>query len=133
MTTQYERQAEAILKASQLGQLPEHVQAFAHDGLANAREATLKSIALVKTLAAKTLDNALANTEAAFDAAQAIARAKDMNEAAQLQTKFLQGQFAKVGEQGKEFYELAAKLTQQTFAFATLNSTAMKSIARLAA
>ena len=131
MTTQYERQAEAILKASRLGQLPEHVQAVAHDGLANTREATLKSIALVKTLAAKTLDNALANTEAAFDAAQAIARAKNMNEAAQLQTKFLQAQFAKTGEQGKEFYELAAKLTQQTFA--TLNSTAMKSIAQLAA
>ena len=43
----------------------------------------------------------------------------------------LQAQFAKAGEQGKEFYELAAKLTQQTFA--TLNSTAMKSIAQLAA
>ena len=82
---------------------------------ANTREATLKSIALVKTLAAKALDNALANTEAAFDAAQAIARAKDMNEAAQLQAKFVQAQFAKAGEQGKEFYELAAKLSQQTF------------------
>jgi phasin family protein len=130
MTTQYERQAETILKASQLGQLPEHVQAAAHDGLANTREATLKSIGLVKTLAAKALDNALANTEAAFDAAQAIARAKDMNEAAQLQAKFVQAQFAKAGEQGKEFYELAAKLTQQTFA--TLNNTTMKSITQLA-
>ena len=131
MTTQYERQAETILKASRLGQLPEHVRTAAHDGLANTREATLKSIGLVKTLAAKALDNALVNTEAAFDAAQAIARAKDLNEAAQLQAKFLQAQFAKAGEQGKEFYELAAKLSQQTFA--TLNSTAMKSIAQLAA
>ena len=33
MTTQYELQAEAILKASRLGQLPDHVQAAAHDGL----------------------------------------------------------------------------------------------------
>jgi len=131
MTTQYELQAETILKASRLGQLPEHVRTAAHDGLANSREATLKSIGLVKTLAAKVLDNALANTEAAFDAAQAITRAKDMNEAAQLQTKFLQAQFAKAGEQGKEFYEIATKLTQQTFA--TLNSSAMKSIAQLAA
>jgi phasin family protein len=131
MTTQFERQAEAILKASRLGQLPEHVQAVAHEGLANTREATLKSIGLVKTLAAKALDNALVNIEAAFDAAQAIARAKDLNDAAQLQAKFLQAQFAKAGEQGKEFYELAAKLTQQTFA--TLNSTAMKSTAQLAA
>jgi phasin family protein len=131
MTTQYERQAEAILKASQLGQLPEHVRTAAHDGLANSREATLKSIGLVKTLAAKVLDNALANTEAAFDAAQAIARAKDMNEAAQLQTKFLQAQFAKAGEQGKEFYELLAKSTQQTFG--TLNTIATKSFTQLAA
>ena len=131
MTTQYERQAETILKASRLGQLPEHVRTAAHDGLANTREATLKSIGLVKTLAAKALDNVFANTEAAFDAAQAITRAKDMNEAAQLQTKFLQAQFAKAGEQGKEFYELAAKLTQQTFA--TLNSSAMQSIPQLAA
>jgi len=120
MTTQYERQADAILMASQLGQLPQNVQAIAHGGLARTREATLKSIALVKTLAAKAFDNTLANTEAAFDAAHAIARAKDMNEAAQLHAKFLQAQFAKTGEQGKEFYELSAKLTQQTFA--TLNT-----------
>lgn len=131
MTTQYERQAETILKASQLGQLPEHFRTAAHDGLANTREATLKSIGLVKALAAKALDNALANTEVAFDAAQAIARAKDLNEAVQLQAKFWQAQFAKAGEQGKEFYELAAKLTQQTFA--TLNNTTMKSITQLAA
>ena len=131
MSTQFERQAGAILNASRLGHVPEHVQAVAHSGLVQTREATLKSIALVKTLAAKALDNTLVNTEAVFDAAQAIARAKDMNEAAQLQAKFLQAQFAKAGEQGKEFYELAAKLTQQTFA--TLNSPAMKSIAQLAA
>ena len=53
MTTQYELQAETILKASRLGQLPGHVRTAAHDGLANSREATLKSIGLVKTLAAK--------------------------------------------------------------------------------
>ena len=83
------------------------------------------------SLAAKALDNALANTEAAFDAAQAIARAKDMNEAAQLQAKFLQAQFAKAGEQSKEFYELWAKLAQQTFG--TLNTIATKSFTQLAA
>ena len=131
MTTQYERQAGAILNASQLGHLPEHVQAVAHNGLVQTREATLKSIALVKTLAAKALDNTLVNIEAVFDAAQAISRAKDMNEAAQLQAKFLQAQFAKAGEQGKEFYELWAKLTQQTFG--PLNAIATKSFTQLAA
>ena len=131
MTTQYERQAETILKASRLGQLPEHVRTAAHDGLANTREATLKSIGLVKTLAAKALDNVFANTEAAFDAAQAIARAKDLNEAAQLQAKFFQAQFVRAGEQGKEFYDLWAKLTHQTFG--TLNTIATKSYTQLAA
>jgi phasin family protein len=131
MTTQYERQAAAILNASQLSHLPEHVQAAAHNGLVQTREATLKSIELVKTLAEKALDNTLANTEAVFDAAQAIARAKDMNEAAQLQAKFLQAQFAKASEQGKEFYELWAKSTQQTFG--ALKTFATKSFTQIAA
>ena len=123
MTSQYERQAGAILNASRVGHLPEHVHVVARNGLVH--EATVKSIAFVKTLAAKALDNTLANTEAVFDAAQAIARAKDMNEAAQLQAKFFQAQFVRAGEQGKEFYELWAKLTHQTFG--TLNTIATKS------
>ncbi len=84
-----------------------------------------------KTLTEKALQNVVANTEAAFDAAQAMLRAKDVTEAAQLQAKFIQTQVAKVGEQSKEFYELAFKLTQQ--AFATWNSVATKSFARLPA
>ena len=131
MTTQYERQAAAILKASQLCHLPEHVQAAAHNALVQTRDAAVKSIALVKTLAEKALNDTLANTEAVFDAAQAIARAKDMNEAAQLQAKFLQTLFAKASEQGKEFYELWAKSTQQTFG--ALKTFAPKSTTQLAA
>ena len=131
MTTQYERQAAAILKASQLSHLPEHVQAAAHNALVQTRDAAVKSIALVKTLAEKALNDTLANTEAVFDAAQAIARAKDMNEAAQLQAKFLQTLFAKASEQGKEFYELWAKSTQQTFG--ALKTFAPKSTTQLAA
>ena len=72
-----------------------------------------------------------ANTEAAFDAAQAMLRAKDVTEAAQLQAKFFQSQFAKAGEQSKEFYELASKLTQQTFV--TWKSVATKSFTRFPA
>ena len=131
MTTEYERQAAAILKASQLSHLPEHVQAAAHNALVQTRDAAVKSIALVKTLAEKALNDTLANTEAVFDAAQAIARAKDMNEAAQLQAKFLQTLFAKASEQGKEFYELWAKSTQQTFG--ALKTFAPKSTTQLAA
>ena len=145
-TSQYVQQAEAILKAAQAGNLPEHLQAFAEEGLAKTRRATRNSIAAArdgadivdiveqalrdaKTLTEKALQNVGANTEAAFDGAQAMLRAKDVTEAAQLQAKFIQAQVAKAGEQSKEFYELASKLTQQTFA--SWNSVATKSFARL--
>jgi hypothetical protein len=142
-TSQYIQQAEAILKAAQNGHLPEHVQASAHEGLAKTRQATRNSVATArdgaelvervlsdtKTLAEKALQNFVVNTDAAFDAAQALLRAKNVTEAAQLHAQFFQSQIAKVGEQSKEFYELATKLTQQTFA--TWNSIATKSLARL--
>jgi hypothetical protein len=143
-TSQYIQQAEAILKAAQNGHLPEHVQASAHEGLAKTRQATRNSVATAregaelvervlsdtKTLAEKALQNFVANTEAAFDAAQAMLRARDVTEAAKLHAQFFQTQIAKAGEQRKEFYELASKLTQQTFA--TWNRVATKSFAQLA-
>ena len=54
------------------------------------------------------------NTEATFIAAQAIAQAKSPIEAAQLQAKFVQAQFAKAGEQGKELFEASTRLAQKT-------------------
>ncbi len=142
-TSQYLQQAEAILKAAQNGHLPDQIQASAHEGLAKTRQATRNSVATArdgaelvertlsdtKTLAEKALQNFVVNTEAAFDAAQAMLRAKDVTEATQLQAQFIQAQIAKAGEQSKEFYELATKLTQQTFA--TWNSVVTKSFARL--
>ena len=91
-------------------------------------EQTLKD---AKTLTESTLQNFVANTEARFDAAQAMVRAKDVAEVAQLQAKFVQTQMTKAGEQSKELYELASKLMQQTFA--SWNSVATKSFARLPA
>ena len=117
MTT-YEQKADAIIKAARSGQLPIDVRAIAHDGLTQTRETSLQSITAVRTLAAKVLDNTLANTEAVFEAALAIASAKNLTEAAQLQANFWQAQCAKAAQQGKEFYELSAKLTQETFATA---------------
>jgi hypothetical protein len=144
-STQYVQQAEAILKAAQKGHLPEHFQASAHEGLVKTRQATRNSLAAAKdgadiveqalrdakTLSEKALENIVVNTEAAFDAAQAMLRAKDVTEAAQLQANFIQARFAKAGEQSKEFYELATRLCQATFA--TRNRVATKSFARLPA
>ena len=114
MTT-YEQKADAIMKAAKSGQLPVELRAIAHDGLTQTRDTSLQSITAVRTLAAKVLDNTLANTEAVFDAALAIASAKNLSEAARLQANFWQAQCAKAAQQGKEFYELSAKLTQETF------------------
>ena len=114
MTT-YEQKADVIIKAARSGQLPANVRAIAHEGLTQTRETSLQSIAAVRTLATKVLDTTLANTEAVFEAALAIASAKNLTEAAQLQANFWQAQYAKAAEQGKEFYELSAKLTQETF------------------
>lgn len=144
-TRQYVQQAEAILKAAQIGHLPEHFQASAHEGLAKTRQVTRNSFAAAKdgteiaeqalrdakTLAETALANVVVNMEAAFDAAQAMLRAKDVTEAAQLQANFIQAQIARAGKQSKEFYELATKLTQQPFA--SWNSVATKSFARLPA
>ncbi len=71
------------------------------------------------------LDNATANTEAVFNAAQAIAKAKSLPEAARLQTEFFQKQLAVAGEQTKELFELSARVAQQ--AFQTVNEVAAKS------
>ena len=136
-TSQYAQQTEAILKAAQ-GGVPAHLQAAAQEGLAKTRQATRDGAAVVeqvlkdaRTLTETNLQNFVANTEALFDAAQAMVRAKDLPEAAQLQAKFIQTQMAKAGEQSKELYEFASKQIQQTFA--SWNSVATKSFARVPA
>ena len=67
-----------------------------------------------------------ATATVAFDAASAIAKSKPVPEAIKLQTNDMQSQMAKASEQTREFFELSAKLTQQTFA--TFNSVAQKSM-----
>ena len=72
----------------------------------------------------KAVENFTANTQAAFDAAQAIASASTIPEAAKLQADFFQQQLATAGAQTKEFFELSTKLTQETFQ--TMNSATAK-------
>jgi len=114
--------------------VPEVVQQFAQDSVIKTREAYNKMAAAAqdaqravaevvttttesaKTLGDKMISNYAANTEAAFDAATAIARSRSVPEAVKLQTSFLEWQLAKSGEQTREIFELSAKLFQQTFA-----------------
>lgn len=63
----------------------------------------------------KVLDNIASNTEAAFEAAQAIARAETFLEAAQLHAKFVQQQFVTAGGQARELLDLYAHVSAKTF------------------
>ena len=130
MNEQFIRQAE---KMFQDARLPENFQTFAQDSVAKSRQAFTKIAAAaadqakavetvaaeaqlsVRTLGEKALGNLARNTEAAFDAADALARAKSLPEAAKVQSDFLQAQIAAMGAQTREFLELSTKIAQQSF------------------
>jgi phasin len=147
VSEQFTRQAQDMFNAAKDARSPENVQHMAEEGVAKTREAYQKLNAVTKdgvkvmedvlltahagakTLGEKVLHNTMANTEAAFDAAQAIARARSIPEAAKLQADFLQQQFAVAGAQTKEFFELSTKVARQTFE--TMNAAATKSFDQL--
>ncbi len=147
MNEYFKRQTEEFLNAARSARMPENVQAFAEESVAKTREAygklstaakdqvkvaeeiLIATQAGAKAIGTKVLDNAAANTDAAFDAAQAIARAKSLPEAARLQAEFVQKQFAIAGEQTKELFELSTRVTQQ--AFQTVNDIATKSFEQM--
>lgn len=142
MNEQFTRQAQEMFNAAKDGRIPDNIQAMAEDNVAKAREAYQKinSVAKdgakvvedvlstaqagAKSIGEKVLHNTVANTEAAFDAAQAIARARSLPEAARLQADFMQQQFAAAGAQTKELFELSTKVMKQTFE--SINSAATK-------
>ena len=142
MNEQINRKTEEMLKAAQQARLPENVAVMAQEGVAKAREAYDKMSAVAhdqakvleqvvvaqtagaKALSDKLLQNVVANTESAFDAAQAMARSRSIPDAAKIQADFIQQQMAKAGEQTKEFFELSTRIAQQTFQ--TMNAAATK-------
>ncbi len=105
------------------------INAATKDGAKVVEGVMVAAQAGVKTLGEKVLHNTMANTESLFDAAQAIARARSIPEAAKLQADFMQQQFAAVGAQSKEFFELSTKLARQTFE--TMNSATTKSFEQM--
>ncbi len=143
MNEQFTRQAQEMFNMGRSMQMPENMQKFAEDSVEKTRETyqrfndatkdsvkvfeemMLASHAGVKAIGEKLIHNTSVNTEAAFDAAQQIARAKSMPEAARLQADFMQQQAAVASAQMKELFELSAKVTQQTFE--TINQATTKS------
>lgn len=129
----FTKQAQDMFTAGKDAKVPENLSAFAEDAVAKSRDAfhkvsavakdqakvvedvLLTSQAGAKSISEKLVANTLANTEAAFEAAQAIARARTFPEIARLQANYFQQQFAVVGAQSKELFELSSKVAKQTF------------------
>lgn len=147
MNEQFTRQAQEMFNMGKNVQIPENIQQMAEDSVQKTRETyqrmndatkdsvrvfeemILASHAGVKAIGEKIMHNTSVNTEAVFDAAQAIASAKSVPEATRLQADFLQQQTAVASAQMKELFELSAKVTQQTFE--TMNQAATKSFEQL--
>lgn len=143
MNEQFTRQAQELFSAAKEARIPENMQAIAEESVAKTRDAFQKFSTAAKdgakvleelvvtaqagarAIGEKVLTNTTANTEAAFDAAQAIARARTLPEAARLQADFVQQQIAAANAQTKELFELSAKLAKQTFE--SMNTVANRS------
>lgn len=147
MTDQFTRQAQDMMAAAKEARIPENVQAFAEDSVAKSREAYVKMNAATqdgvqamqeiviatqagaKSFGEKMLQNATDNAEAAFDAAEAMARAKTIPEVARLQATFIQQQLATASAQTKEFFELSNKIGRQTLE--SVNAVASKTFEQM--
>jgi len=132
------RRAQEMLSAAMVGHIPENIRAIAEDRLAKTRTSYTKINSVTKDsvkaledifdaahsgakmISEKILRNTEENVEAALDAAEAIARAKTLPEAATLQANFMRRQLALVGTQTQEIFEISAKVAQQ--AFESMNS-----------
>jgi len=141
MTQQFNPQD--FFTAAKDARIPENVQAFAEDSVVKTKEVYTKlnsaakdnakafenvfetAQAGAKSIGEKVLRNTELNAEAAFEAAQSIARAKTFPEAVRIQTNYVQQQLNVAGAQTKELFELSTKVAQQTFEL--FNSVATKS------
>lgn len=147
MNDQFTRQAQEMLDAAKNARIPENVQAMAEESVTKTREAydklsaatkdgaktveemVLAAQAEAKAIGEKVIGAAVTNTEAAFDAAQAIARAKTMPEAARLQLEFVQKQLATAGSQTKDILAMQAEAAKRTYE--QLNAAATKTLEQL--
>jgi len=147
MNEQLTRQAYEMFGAAKEARIPESVQALAEDSVVKAREAytkmnvvakegakVLEEIVLAthsgaKAIGEKVFEHSAANARMAFDAAQAVARAKTLPEAAKLQAEYIQRQFATGIEQTSDLFQLSTRVTRQTFD--SLNAAATKSFEQL--
>lgn len=79
-----------------------------------------------KMLNDKIVQNATANAEAAFDAAQALAGAQSLSEMVKIQSEFVQQFFARAAAQSREFFDLSARAAEHIME--TAQAAASKSL-----
>jgi hypothetical protein len=141
MDDTFARQAREFFGVAQDARIPDNVREFAEESIARTRETYQKINSVAKdgvkgveemvltaqagamALGQKVLNNATANTEAVFDAAQAIARARTLPEVVRLQADVMQQQLAVANAQTKELFDLWAKIAKQTFETASAAAT----------
>lgn len=129
----FARQAQDMFAAAKDARIPENMQHMAEESVSKSREMFHKFSAVAKdqvkatediilattagnkAIGEKLLQNTINNSEAVFDAAQAMARAKTLPEAFQIQAKFIQQQMAVASSQTKELFELSTKVAKQNF------------------
>jgi len=151
MNDQFKRQFEDMLGAAKDARIPDNVMqiaeqtvershdtyqkltAVARDNAKMAEEVMLTAQAGAKSLGEKIVANTYSNTEAAFDAARAMARAKTLPEVARLQADFMQSQIAIAGQQARELMDLSTKMLRHSFdTMSTATAKTMKSATRKA-
>lgn len=147
MNEQYTRQAQEMFNAAKEARIPQNMQVLAEDSVARTREMVgkmtlvakdnakavegvmLSAQAGAKTIGEKMLNNAVANTEAAFDAATAMARARSLPEVAKLQADFVQQSVTAMSNQTKELFDLSGRIMKDTLE--TMNAAATRSFEQL--
>jgi hypothetical protein len=141
MNEDFVRRTSEMFGAAWNTRIPDNLQDFAEERVAKTREAyrkintvakeasqALEEVVLAaqtgaKALGEKVMTDASKNMESAFDAAQAIARARTLPEIARLQEDVMQQQLAVANAQTKELFELSAKIAQQTLETVTASAT----------
>jgi phasin len=133
MNEQISSQVVDFFSAASDTSVPDSIQSIVEDSVAKSRDAYFRINAVAKdgvkafedsmtsaysgarTICEKIQLNTEANTKAAFEAAQSMSRAKTLSELVRLQSSYFQRQLTDASVQAKEFYDLTAKVAQQTF------------------
>jgi hypothetical protein len=147
MTDQFARQAQEMFVAAKNARIPENIKAIAEDSVSKSRDAfdklqsvskdgakTMEAVMLTaqagaRAIGERVLRNIEINADAAFGAAEAMARAQTVPEFFQLQAKFIQEQLNASAQQAKDLLELSSKIAQQNFE--TANAATLKTFEQL--